>query len=49
VYVDDSAVGANDGASWTDAFADLQDGLAAASVLTPRVKVRVAKGIYYAD
>ena len=31
VFVDTSATGANDGTSWTDAFPDLQDGLAAAA------------------
>lgn len=43
VYVDDDAVGANDGTSWTDAFVRLQDALAAA---WPGDEIRVAQGLY---
>jgi len=43
VYVDDSATGAADGSSWTDAFPDLQAALSAA---TPGSQVWVAEGVY---
>jgi len=47
VYVDDTAMGANNGTSWEDAFTDLQNGLSvAAAALEVVDEVRVAKGIY---
>ncbi len=48
VYVDDSATGAADGTSWTDAFVDLNDGLAAAS-LHGEAEVWIAEGVYRPD
>jgi hypothetical protein len=42
-YVDVNATGANNGASWADAFYDLQDALAAAFYGD---EIRVAQGIY---
>jgi len=44
LYVRQNAFGANDGSSWTDAFADLQDALAVAQ---PGDSIWVAEGIYY--
>jgi probable HAF family extracellular repeat protein len=46
IYVDDDAIGANDGSSWTDAFKYLQDALAAA---WSGDEIRVAQGIYIPD
>jgi hypothetical protein len=46
VYVDDDAVGANDGSSWTDAFTYLQDAL---SVAQDGDEIRVAQGVYTPD
>lgn len=45
-YVDARATGANDGASWTNAFVHLQDALAAA---THGCEIRVAMGVYRPD
>ncbi|MDA0990258.1 MAG: right-handed parallel beta-helix repeat-containing protein, partial [Verrucomicrobia bacterium] len=53
IYVDESAMGANNGSSWDHAFNDLQDGLALAQArrlansddLT--IQVWVADGVYY--
>ncbi|MBN2182144.1 MAG: hypothetical protein JW715_09540 [Sedimentisphaerales bacterium] len=46
IYVDDDAVGVNDGSSWTDAFNYLQDALAAAS---DGDEIHVAQGVYTPD
>jgi len=43
IYVDDDAVGANDGSSWIDAFSDLQDAIA---VALAGDEIRVAEGVY---
>jgi hypothetical protein len=45
-YVDDDALGANDGSSWNNAFNNLQDALTAAD---PYTEIRVAQGIYRPD
>ncbi len=44
IYVDAAATGANSGASWTDAFADLQDALA---IAVSGDSLWVAAGTYY--
>ncbi len=50
LYVDDSATGANDGSSWSDAYRYLQDALAAARASGGAVtEIRVAQGIYKPD
>ena len=52
IYVDDDAIGANDGSSWENAYASLQDALTdAESVSGPTgiVEVLVAQGIYTPD
>ncbi len=46
IYVDSSASGVNNGSSWTDAFAYLQDGLAQASEGN---QIWVAEGVYTPD
>ncbi|MBN1845384.1 MAG: hypothetical protein JW810_06840 [Sedimentisphaerales bacterium] len=46
LYVDDSATGANNGTSWTDAWENLQDALAAAGAGDT---IRVAQGTYRPD
>ncbi len=46
IYVDDDAVGANDGTSWADAFVHLQDALGVAG---RGDRVRVAQGLYKPD
>ncbi len=46
IYVDDDAGGANDGSSWIDAFAYLQDALATAQAGD---EIRVAQGVYRPD
>jgi len=46
VYVDDSAVGANDGTSWEDAFNELYDALDA---VQPGRKILVGQGTYKPD
>ncbi|WP_055445089.1 choice-of-anchor Q domain-containing protein [Lacinutrix himadriensis] len=43
LFVDDSATGLNDGSSWADAFVNLEDALAIATIETP---VWVAQGLY---
>jgi parallel beta-helix repeat protein len=49
IYVDDSAIGANDGTNWTDAYNYLQDALADANTAPKPVEIRVAQGIYTPD
>jgi len=49
IYVDDTATGSNDGASWCDAFVYLQDALAAASSDADVTEIRVAQGTYRPD
>ncbi len=44
IYVDDDAVGLGDGSSWMDAYADLQDALAAADSAVG--EILVAQGAY---
>ncbi|MHC4498150.1 MAG: right-handed parallel beta-helix repeat-containing protein, partial [Planctomycetota bacterium] len=46
LYVDDSATGADDGTSWSDAFTDLQEALAVAAGLSKVKEIRVGQGIY---
>jgi hypothetical protein len=46
IYVDDDAVGANDGSSWTDAYKYLQDALA---VVNDGDEIRVGQGTYKPD
>jgi len=49
IYVDDNAVGANDGSSWENAYNFLQDALADANSAEKPVEIRVAQGIYKPD
>jgi hypothetical protein len=49
LYVDADAPGANNGASWTNAFKNLQDALAAAAVNPHVTEIRVAQGTYEPD
>lgn len=49
IYVDDDAVGANDGSSWVDAYKYLQDALADAGSAEKPVEIQVAQGIYRPD
>jgi parallel beta-helix repeat protein len=49
IYVDGAATGANDGSAWADAYANLQDALAAAASAEKPVEVRVARGVYKPD
>jgi hypothetical protein len=46
IFVDVSAMGANDGSSWMDAFTDLQSALA---IMQPTDVVQVAEGSYFPD
>jgi predicted outer membrane repeat protein len=46
LYVDDDASGANDGTSWHDAFAELQDALSVARAVVQVKEIRVAQGVY---
>jgi len=46
VFVDIDAIGANDGASWADAFTDLQDALALACNCEEVREIWVAEGVY---
>jgi len=49
IYVDDDAVGANNGSSWADSYAYLQDALADAETAEKPVEIRVAQGFYRPD
>jgi len=44
IYVDDDAIGANDGTSWENAYTFLQDALA--ETADKPVEIRVAQGVY---
>jgi hypothetical protein len=46
IYVDDDAVGLNDGSSWENAYTFLQDALVDAEAADKTVEIRVAQGIY---
>jgi len=48
-YVDDDAVGTNDGSSWQNAYTFLQDALADAETAEKPVEIHVAQGIYKPD
>ncbi|MHC4117630.1 MAG: right-handed parallel beta-helix repeat-containing protein [Planctomycetota bacterium] len=49
IYVDDDAGGANDGSSWINAYAYLQDALGDAASAEKPVQVLVAQGLYKPD
>ncbi len=49
IYVDDSATGANNGSSWTDAYNFLQDALTQASSEPNITEIHVTQGIYKPD
>jgi hypothetical protein len=49
IHVDDSAIGANNGTNWVDAYNYLQDALADANTAEKPVEIRVAQGIYTPD
>jgi len=49
IYVDTDAIGANDGASWENAYNFLQNALAAAEIANKPVEIRVGQGIYKPD
>ena len=49
IYVDDDAIGLNDGTSWADAYTFLQEALADARLAEKPVEIRVARGIYTPD
>ena len=49
IYVDDDAVGANDGSDWENAYIYLQDALADANSAEKPTEIRVAQGIYKPD
>ena len=49
VYVDGAAAGANNGSSWADAYAALQDALTATAQMDAPVEIRIAQGIYTPD
>ena len=48
IYVDDDAIGANDGSSWENAYTFLQDALNGAKSLEVEkpIEIRVAQGVY---
>jgi len=49
IYVDDNAVGNNDGTSWQNAYTFLQDALADAETAEKPFEIHVAQGIYKPD
>ncbi len=49
IYVDDNAVGSNDGSSWANAYNYLQDALADANSAAKSVEIWVAEGVYKPD
>jgi hypothetical protein len=49
IYVDDIAIGANDGSSWKNAYIFLQDALVDSTSAEKPVEIRVAQGIYKPD
>jgi len=49
IYVDDDAIGTNNGSSWADAYKYLQDALTDANTSPKPVEIRVAQGIYKPD
>jgi hypothetical protein len=49
IYVDDDAVGTNDGSSWQNAYTFLQDALADAETAEKPVEIHVAQGTYKPD
>ncbi|MCP4607607.1 MAG: hypothetical protein GY845_02670 [Planctomycetes bacterium] len=49
IYVDTSAIGLNNGSSWTDAYNYLQDALADANTSEKPVEILIAQGIYKPD
>jgi parallel beta-helix repeat protein len=49
IYVDDDAVGANDGSSWQNAYTFLQDALTDAEATNKPVEVCVGQGVYKPD
>ena len=46
IYVDDDAVGLNNGSSWQNAYTFLQDALADAETSEKAIEIRVAQGVY---
>ena len=49
IYVDDDAIGANNGSSWMDAYNCLQDALTDANSAEKPVEIGVAQGLYNPD
>ncbi len=49
IYVDNSATGANDGSSWTNAYTALQDALMHADAAEKPAEINVAQGVYKPD
>ena len=46
IYIDDDAVGLNNGSSWQNAYTFLQDALADAETSKKPIEIRVAQGVY---